>query len=115
MANAAKYDFEIEQGATFDYLLTLKDSAGVVIDLTGYTATMQIRKTQQDSKVIKELTESSGLTITALAGTIRILISATSTGDFNFKTGVYDIKIDSGSLVTRIMEGNITLDKAVTR
>ena len=115
MVNAAKHDFEIEQGATFDYLLTLKDSSDVVIDLTGYTASMQIRKTERDSKVIKELTESSGITITALSGTLRLIISATDTTSFNFKTGVYDLKIDSGSKVTRILEGNITLDKQVTR
>ena len=43
---AAQYDILIEQGATFSRTFVWKDSSEVAVDLTGYTARMQIRKTK---------------------------------------------------------------------
>lgn len=112
---AANYDFQIEQGATFKRVLELKDSSNVAINLTGYSAKMQIRQ-QVDSAVITELTNSSGLAITPLLGKIEINISATATLAYTFEFATYDLIITSaGGEVTRIIEGSITLDPAVTK
>ena len=40
---AGKYSFTIEQGATTDFELAYKDSSNVPVDLTHYTARMQIK------------------------------------------------------------------------
>jgi hypothetical protein len=115
MTTAANYDFILEQGATFQKELTLKDGNGDHMNLTGYTAKMQIRKTI-DGDLIKEINESSGITITANQGKLLLSISATDTAKFNFRNAVYDLTItSSGGQVTRVIQGKITIDYAVTR
>ena len=41
---AGLYDITIEQGATFQMNLTWKDSTGSPVNITGYTARMQVRE-----------------------------------------------------------------------
>lgn len=115
MGNAATYHFEIEQGATWKKTLTLKNPAGVLIDLTGYTALLQVRKNEASSSTFAELTHTDGLTLGGDLGTIVINFSATLTATFTFDIAKYDLKITSGSEVTRLLEGNIILDKQVSR
>lgn len=112
----AKYNIQLQQGADWDKLLTVKDTqeTPAIIDLTGYTAKLQIRKEKGSRVVLYEATEVSGLTITGASGTIRILIPSATTANFNFQSAVYDMIIDSGSKVTRIMEGNVFLNRRVT-
>ena len=56
---AGKYSFTIEQGATTDFELAYKDSSNVPVDLTHYTARMQIKPTAGSD--ITYLTLSSSL------------------------------------------------------
>ena len=44
--SAGFFHFIIEQGATFKHTLTLKDSSDTVINLTGYSAEMDLKKTK---------------------------------------------------------------------
>jgi hypothetical protein len=44
----ASYDLLIDQGKTFSREFQLKDALGAVIDITGWTARGQIRKTYSD-------------------------------------------------------------------
>ena len=115
MANAAEYNIEIEQGATWKRLLTLRDSASALIDLSGYTALLQIRSSVKSNKKLVELTETSGLTLGGAAGTLLITFSDAITAALDFETAVYDLKINSGSETTRLLEGKVTLDKQVSR
>lgn len=65
-------------GETFKRRLTLVDSAGAAVSLTGCTAMMQVRASVGGT-VIFDLTSSSGITLGGAAGTIDIQISAAST------------------------------------
>lgn len=114
---AANYDFIIEQGSTFRKQLTYTDSAGVVVDLTGYSARMQLRTKITDANIIISLTDlNSGITFDAPNGIINLFISDTNTAAFTFKTAVYDLEIIApGGDVTRLLSGTITLSKEVTR
>ena len=42
--SAGYHHFILEQGATFGQTLTLKDTAGSVINLTGFSGVMQLRE-----------------------------------------------------------------------
>ena len=53
--SAGFYHFIIEQGATFKHTLTLRDSADAVINLTGYSAEMDLRKNQDDTSEVATL------------------------------------------------------------
>ena len=114
---AGKYSFAIEQGATFTRAITYTDAAGAVPDLTGYTARMKIRPTKESATVLVSLTDGAGITLAATAPNITISISATDTAALDMTDGqiaVYDLEIVSGSVVTRVIEGNINFDAEVT-
>lgn len=108
---AAKYNIVIDQGSTF--VKTFTFTSGIT-DLTGYSARMQVRNKISDSDTLLNLTVGSGITITAT--TITITVSATATAALKFETAVYDLEIVSaGGVVTRLLYGNVSLSREVTR
>lgn len=114
---AANNNFVIDQGANWFITVVYKDSAGTPINLTGYTAALQIRDTYAD--VTTELSLSSpsgGITITGSTGTIAITASAAQTGAIAAGAYVYDLEITSASgIVTRLIQGKISVSPQVTR
>ena len=113
---ATTYDITIEQGATFSQVITYKES-GVAINLTGYTARMQVRSTLESATSVVELTTAnSRITLGGAAGTITLTISATDTAALTAGRGVYDLELVSGSnIVTRLLQGVCTISRNVTR
>ena len=113
---AARWNPIIEQGVTFTRVLTWKDSNGTPIDLTGYTARMQLRKTIESSVAAVSLTtENGGIDLGDAAGTITITIAATATANLIESEYAYDLELISGSIVKRPVQGKITISKEVTR
>jgi hypothetical protein len=99
---ATTYDILIEQGATFSQIVTYKES-GVAVNLTGYTARMQVRSHAGIGRSFIELTTANGrIALGGSAGTITLTISATDTAALTAGRGVYDLELVSGSgIVTR--------------
>ena len=87
------------------------------IDLTGFTARMQLRSKLEDTAVIHELTsENQGIVLDNVAKTITLNISASNTALFTFANAVYSLElVSSGGVVTPFCNGTITLVKEVTR
>lgn len=120
---AGKYNLTIEQGTTINLTLLYKDSGSNPIDLTGYSAKMQIKSTYADKNPRTFLTLSSslnadntGLTLGGTSGSINIYVSAASSSAINFDSAIYDLEITSATgVVTRILEGNAKLNREVTR
>ena len=124
---AGKYNIVIEQGATYQVEIQYRDSNNVAIDLSGYNGRMQIRPSIDSTTVYVALSSSlnsdgTGLnfsgsngTTPPTSGSIGIFISATSSSLLTFPAGVYDLEIQSGSIVTRLLQGNVQLSKEVTR
>jgi hypothetical protein len=113
---ATAYDILIEQGATFSQVITYKDN-GVAVNLTGYTARMQVRATLESASTLVELTTANGrIALGGAAGTITLSISATDTEALTAGRGVYDLELVSGSgIVTRLLQGVATISRNVTR
>jgi len=113
---ATTYDILIEQGATFSQVITYKDN-GVAVNLTGYTARMQVRSTLESATTVVELTTANGrIALGGAAGTITLTISATDTAGLTAGRGVYDLELVSGSgIVTRLLQGVATISRNVTR
>ena len=110
--------FIIEQGATFRKVLTLKDSSGSLINLTGYpSAEMDLRKNQDDADTATTLTTANGrIALGGSAGTITLEISNTDTAALTVGDGVYDLElVDSSNKVLRIMEGTYSIRGNVSR
>lgn len=87
------------------------------VDLTGYTARMQIRKTLASTDVILDLnTTNARIVIDNAAKTVTLTISAADTELLTFNTGVYSLElVSSGGVVTTLLSGPITLEKEITR
>lgn len=123
---AGKYSFTLEQGSTFERQLTYQDSNGVPIDLTGYSARMQIRPSPGSPTLYLTLSSSlrsdgTGLNMNGLtgmnpttSGTIGIVISAATSSLLTFDEAAYDLEIYSASYASRIIEGKVKLSKEVT-
>lgn len=114
---AGRRDITIEQGATFTYNLIWKDSDGSPIDLTGYTARMQVRKNYNTSDTLLDLTTENGaITLGGSLGTIAVVGAADDTSAIDARTGVYDLElVSAGGTVTRLIEGKVTINPEVTR
>lgn len=114
MINPATYNITAYQGATFDLNLTYSvDSTPV--DLTNYTAEMQVRESADASEAILSVASGSGITLGGTAGTIAVLISASTMGSAQAGVFAYDLELDSGSQVTRLLQGAFTIQAEVTR
>lgn len=110
-----KYNFICPQGTTFsNQLIWAVDDEPV--DLTTYTARMQVREKYTSTQKILDLTtENGGITLGDDEGTIQIDINADTTSDIVAKDYVYDIELISSSTVTRLLEGRFIVTPEVTR
>ena len=112
---AGVYNFTIEQGATFERVLTVRDSSDELFDFAGYTARMHIRP-EIDSEVVMATltTENGGITL-GVDGVITLEISASDTSEIMFP-GVYDLElVTADNKVYRLLKGLVRLDDEVTR
>jgi hypothetical protein len=114
---AGKYPLILEQGSTFSRVLTWKDVNGTAINLSGYVARMQIRQTVDAAISLLELTTENGrITLGGPNGTITLFIAAADTLALSQTSAVYDLELLSSSgVVTRLLEGSVTISQEVTR
>lgn len=114
---AAQHDITIEQGATFQMNLVWKDAGGTPINLTGYSARMQVRRTYRaDTAELSLTSPSGGITLGGALGTIAIIATAAQTAAITVLVGVYDLElVDAGGTVTRLIEGAVTISPEVTK
>jgi hypothetical protein len=102
----------IDQGTDYTITVDVTDSAGDVLDLTGYTATAQVRKTYTSSSLSATFTTS----INAAAGQVTISLTDTQTSALQAGRYVYDLNIESGGgIKTRVIEGQAVVTPGVTR
>ena len=113
---ATVYDIVIEQGATYSQSITYTNN-GTAVNLTGYSARMQVRPTMEAATFLIELTNANGrIALGGVAGTIVLSIAAADTTAITAGRGVYDLELVSGSgVVTRLLEGVATISRNVTR
>lgn len=115
---AGKYNFKLEQGVDFerDFVRKVK-ATGLPVNYTGFTGRMQIRSDVADKKVWLELTtENGGLVIAGAVGKVTVKITNAQASALKLEKAVYDIELISGSgVVTRFLQGRITIDPETTR
>jgi hypothetical protein len=84
--------------------------------LLNLTARMQIREKLASTTTIDELTTENGkIIIDDNAKTITLVIPATTTQTYTFKSAVYSLELISGTTIIPFIYGNLTLDKEITR
>ena len=109
---AAFSEIVIEQGATFSTTINVEDTAGAAINLYGYTANSMMRKSYYSSSAT---TITSTVTGTA-NGEVTLSVTSGTTSGLTPGRYVYDVMITSPtSVVTRVIEGIVTVLPSVTR
>lgn len=119
----ATYNLSINQGATFSRVFTWTvggccctgtvGAASTPVDITGYSAAMQIRAYPLAVPVLYDA--SSNLTLGGPLGTVTLTIPAASTEGFTWWQGVYDILLTSPTgIATRLLMGSVTVSAGVT-
>lgn len=110
------YDLFWDQGSTVDQVIVWKDATGTPINLSGYSARMQLRPSIESTTVTLELTTAnSRIVLGGAAGTIQLLVSASTMVSIRPGTYVYDLEMVSGSSVTKILSGCVKVAAEVTR
>lgn len=133
-----KQNIDVNQGETFSYVYTWKDSAGAAINLTGYTGRMSVKRDRRatNSAFLSTGSDAIGgsMTLGGAAGTITLTMSAAQTDamdttDWWFRTMddqldlplepkicfLYDLELVSAAgVVTRVLQGIMTVWRSVT-
>ena len=108
------YSMTIEQGSTFNLSLVIKDSANVPLDLSGYSARMQIRPTTGSALLVLEVA-SDNLSIIPSAGMVNIKIPASITATLPPSINSYDLELTSPTGdVMKVIKGKCRIEGEVT-
>jgi hypothetical protein len=120
---AGRHDIVIERGSTYRQTFQYLDADENAIDLTGWSARMQMRSPDWQGDVVPGFDLSSdvspgGITITVATGEVMVEVSAIDTAaiDSDVCRGVYDLELeDPDGFVVRLIEGRIAIVPEVTR
>lgn len=111
---SAYVELYLDQGTTFNNVINLTDDiTNTPINIAGYTATSQLRRSYYSANASANITCS----ITNAANG-EVTLSMTAANTANLKPGRYlfDVKSDDGAgSVTRLVEGIITVTPSVTK
>jgi hypothetical protein len=116
IASVTGSSFTVTNPATGTYISG--GIATVPINLTGYTAALQIRSLPEDPTAVLSLsTGGNGITIpTPTDGTVEVQATAAQTRAIIPGTYYYDIEITStGGIVYRLAQGQVVVSAEVTR
>lgn len=116
---AAVYDFEINQGSTFRKQIIWKDGdTGSPINLTGYSVRLQARRSYYDDEVLIDMSSTNGaIQIVPAEGKFVLQLTAAQTALYeDWTKAKYSVRVtSSGGVVTKLLEGEITLVKDIIR
>ena len=112
------YNITVEQGSTYKLALYWKNNANNPIDMTNYTAKMQIRASTGASVVLLELSSSDTdqIQIYERQGAINLTIGYQQTANLPPSVAVYDLEVKSPEgVVTKLIKGRCRIEGEVTR
>ena len=112
---SAKYNLVCEQATTFNFVFSINNN-NTLLNLTGYTGVMTVRPfVGASTTTVVASTANGRMTLGGIAGSVTVLIDATTTGAIGSGRYVYDLVLTSGATVTRYLEGKFIVTGAVTQ
>lgn len=106
------YDISLYQGQTFSLSLTLKDSLGVPMNLSGYSISSYIKTNYSDTAKLCDL---NAVISNAASGIVTLNIPATTTASLPVNLSFYDLEMsDIGGTVTKVLAGKVSVYPEVT-
>lgn len=116
--SAGQYQIVLEQGATYSQVFEWRDESAALIDVTGMTAEMQLRRSYDSPDPMITLTDTGGIALGGVLGTVTVTLPSAFTADLSPEVrGVYDIILTAsgGGAITRFLEGPFRVSPQVTR
>jgi hypothetical protein len=111
---SAKYNLVCEQAATFTFQFVVK-TGDTPWNLTGYTATMTIKPfIESTAATVTATTANSKIVLGTSNGQATVTLSSTETANLDPGRYVYDFVLNSGSVVTRLLEGKFVVTPGVS-
>ena len=115
---SAKYNLVCDQATTFNFQFVVQDDTNGVTTpwtLTNYSATMTVRPfVGANTTTVVASTANGRIVLGGVQGRVTVTIDASTTGDIAPGRYSYDLILDSGSVITRILEGKFVVTGAVT-
>ena len=109
---ATKTNITIDQGSDFSTSVNINDASGDPINLFGYTAISQIRKSYTSLTAVNFTVSYDN----ANSGSISLSLSSNASANMAAGRYVYDILLTDPELViTRVSEGIVTITPRVSR
>jgi len=109
-------NFKVVQGDTFAIRVTYKNSDGSPINLSGYSAQMDVRNEPSGKILCASVSSQSGITINTSLGILDVEFSPSQTRKFTLPSAAYQLQIRSSSgAQTTILKGYISTSAAVIR
>jgi hypothetical protein len=113
MASPGTYNLVVPQTTTYTFSSVIQTDS-TPWDLTNYTAVMTVRPFLGSTTVTLLATTGNGkITLGGVTGSITVELSALDT-TLKAESYVYDLVLDSGSEITRILEGQFIVTAGVT-
>ena len=111
------YNIVIDQGADWFFNVTYDQPDGTPVNLTGYTAAMQLRSYPNAPTAVLTLETGDGITIDPLVGTLELHATNTQTAAIDEGNYYYDLEITAPGtgVITRLIQGIAEVSAEVTR
>lgn len=120
-----RYDIILQQAATYDLPISYRDSGGTPIDMSGYTAKLQVRELPQFPLLVEfntALTANGFIFLSGPAeeredganGNLRLFMTAANSANISAFVARYQLNItDSEGVVTPLIEGRFEVQGSV--
>jgi hypothetical protein len=112
MSNPANYPLTLRIGDTETISVTVQDSSGTVINITGRSYAAQVRATADAASPLATFT---CLVTNGAAGQLACTLTATQTAALSTGVAVWDLQETNGATVTTLLAGPVRIDQDVTR
>ena len=111
---SAKYNLICDQATTFNFQFQILNNT-IPWNLNGYTGTMTVRPfVGASTTTVVASTANGRMVLSQSDGRVTVTIDAATTGDITAGRYAYDLVLDSGAEVTRLLEGKFIVTGAVT-
>jgi hypothetical protein len=111
---SAKYNLVCDQATTFNFAFQILND-NTPWNLTNYDVVMTVRPfVGASTTTVVASTDNGMISVDGPNGRITVTLSAATTAAIVASRYSYDLVVDSGSVVTRILEGKFIVTGAVT-
>jgi hypothetical protein len=110
---ATEYPLTIEQGATFQMQFRWKVD-GVIMNLTGALAKMQLRRSPKSAVVFELNNLNSRILLGGNNGIVSLELTPEETSSIPAGNFVYDLEITLGATVRKLIRGTVVVVSEVT-